>query len=209
MKKEKIYKTSSKKDLIFKIKDYFKNESKKIHSDEKRQLLYFLAGFILFYLVLSLLLGLIPQEIYKQITGNAVEAVLNLEGIKTTSMGFLPCDEFSWLSDGVIGTCYAFGVNDKTIFIAWLCTGILEIIILISAILASFGINRKEKIIGIILAVIVGIIFNVLRILVTIHIVLTQNLQVVEFAHDILFKVVLFCYITVFYVAWFYWAMRK
>ncbi len=209
MKKEKTLKNDSKKDLVSKIKDYFENENKKIRSDEKRQLIYFLAGFILFYLILSLILGLVPQIIYKQITANTVESVLNFEGIKTTSLGVLPCDEFSWLSDGVVGTCYAFSVNDKTIFIAWLCTGVLEIIILISAILASFGIKRKAKIIGIILAIIVGIIFNVLRILVTIHIVLTQNLQVVEFAHDILFKVVLFVYITVFYVAWFYWAMRK
>ena len=185
------------------------SENKKIRSDEKKQLIYFLAGFVLFYLIISIVVGLVPQEIYKQLTGNVVEAVLNLEGIKTISLGFLECNEFSWLSDGVIGTCYAFNVSDKTIFIAWLCTGILEIIILISAIIASFGIKQKEKLIGVILAIIVGIVFNILRIIITIHIVLTQNLQIVEFAHDILFKVILFVYITVFYVIWFYWASKK
>ncbi len=197
------------KEIPSKLKTYFEKENKSIRSNEKKQLIYFLAGFVLFYLIISIVLGLIPQEFYKQLTGNVVEGVLNLEGIKTTSLGFLECNEFSWLSEGVVGTCYAFNVNDKTIFIAWLCTGILEIIILISAIAASFGIKQKEKLIGIILAIIVGVIFNILRIIITIHIVLTQNLQIVEFAHDILFKLILFVYITVFYVIWFNWAMKK
>lgn len=197
------------KEIFLKIKSYFEKENKKIRSDEKKQLIYFLAGFILFYLILSLLLGLVPQEIYKQITGNVVEGILNLEGIKTTSLGFLGCSEFSWLSEGVEGTCYAFLVEEKTIFIAWLCTGLLEIIILISAILASFGINTKAKLIGVLVAILVGIVFNIIRIIITIHIVLTQNISVVEFAHDILFKTILFIYITVFYVAWFYWAKNK
>ena len=195
--------------ILSKLKTYFEKENKSIRSNEKKQLIYFLAGFVLFYLIISIVLGLVPQSIYKQLTGNVVEGVLNLEGIKTISLGFLECNEFSWLSEGVVGTCYAFNVTDKTIFIAWLCTGILEIIILISAIAASFGIKHKEKLIGIILAIIVGVIFNILRIIITIHIVLTQNLQIVEFAHDILFKLILFIYITVFYVIWFYWAMRK
>jgi len=196
-----------------KIVDFLKklvaSENKSIRSDEKKQLIYFLAGFILFYLIISLVLGLVPQSFYKQLTGNIVQGVLSLEGISTTSLGFLECNEFSWLAEGVSGTCYAFGVNGKTIFMAWLCTGVLEIIILISAILSSFGINSKEKLIGIVLAIIIGVIFNILRIILTIHIVLTQNLQIVEFAHDILFKVILFGYITVFYVIWFYWVAKK
>jgi exosortase/archaeosortase family protein len=196
-------------ELLFKMKNYIVSENKKIRSNEKKQLIYFLGGFVLFYLVISLLVGLVPQEVYKEITGNVVQGILSLEGINTISLGFLECNEFSWLSEGIKGTCYAFNIADKTIFIAWLCTGILEIIILISAILASFGIKQKEKLVGVILAIIVGVIFNILRIIITIHIVLTQNLQIVEFAHDILFKVILFVYITVFYVIWFYWAMRK
>jgi hypothetical protein len=43
----------------------------------------------------------------------------------------------------------------------------------------------------------------------TINIALTQNTQIIEFAHDILFKIVLFIYITVFYVIWFYWASKS
>ncbi len=200
---------SKTKSVFSKLEGIFKKENKSIRSDEKKQLIYFLGGFILCYLIISTIVGIIPSEVYKQSLGEVVQGILSLEGIKTTSLGFLECNEFSWLTDGVNGTCYAFGLNEKTIFIAWLCTGILEIIILVSAIIASFGIKRKEKIIGIVLAIIVGVIFNLLRILVTIHIILTQNLQIVEFAHDILFKVVLFIYITVFYVIWFYWAAKK
>jgi len=207
--KRKTKEVSSNSSFILKLKNYFEKESKSIRSNEKKQLMFFLLGFVLFYLIITLILGLIPQEFYKQITGNVIQGVLGIEGITTNSLGFLECNEFSWLSDGIVGTCYAFSVEGKTIFIAWLCTGLLEIIILVSAILASFGIKRKEKIVGIILAIIVGVIFNILRILITIHIVLTQNLQIVEFAHDILFKVILFVYITVFYVIWFYWAARK
>jgi exosortase/archaeosortase family protein len=70
--------------------------------------------------------------------------------------------------------------------------------------LASFGIAWKKKFIGIIFAVIVGYVFNLLRVWTTINIILTQNVQTIEFAHDFLFRAVLFVYIIVFYVVWFY-----
>lgn len=197
------------KEIVSKFKKRIKKENEEIRLNEKKQLFYFLGGFILFYLLISIALTIVPQEIYKQLVGNSVEGILNLSGMKTISQGFVPCNEFSWFSEGIEGTCYSFLVSGKTILIAWLCTGLLEIIILISAIIASFGIKNREKLIGIVLAIIVGAVFNLFRIVFTIQIALTQNIGVIEFAHDILFKLVLFVYITVFYVAWFYWAKNK
>lgn len=197
------------KEIPSKILDQIKKEHKSIRSNEKKQLIYFLMGFVLSYLTLSFLISLISQEFFKQLIGLGVEFFLNLFGNNTVSQGFVLCNEYSWLYEGISGTCYSFLVGTKTIHIAWLCTGILEIIILVSAILASFGINNKAKLIGVLIAIIVGIIFNLIRIIITINIALTQNIQVIEFAHDVLFKLVLFIYITVFYVLWFYWAKNK
>ncbi|MFA7132159.1 MAG: exosortase/archaeosortase family protein [Bacteroidales bacterium] len=196
-------------DIPSRIMNKIEEENKAIKSNEKKQLIYFVLGFIFFYLLLSFTINLIPQEYYKQLTSNSVEFILNASGIKTTTLGFVPCNEFTWFYEGIEGVCHSFLVGEKTILIAWLCTGILEIIILVSAIIASFGLGNKEKLIGVILAIIVGVILNLIRIIFTIQIVLTQNIQVVEFVHDFLFKLILFVYITVFYVAWFYWAKER
>jgi len=197
------------KTLVEKIKHYFKEQEQKIVSDKKKQFAFFILGFVLFYMVLSTAILFVPPETYKTITGGTVQALLSFQGVKTVGGGLTECTEANWLGMETKSNCYSFGVEGKTIIISWLCTGILEIIILVSAILSSFGINWRKKIFGAFAAIIAGIIFNLLRIWVTVNIVLTQNIQVVELAHDFLFKIVLFIYITGFYIAWFYWAMRK
>lgn len=196
-------------DIPSRIMNKIEEENKAIKSNEKKQFVYFILGFLLSYLALTFIVSLFPQEFFKQLIGSTVEYSLNLFGNNTITQGFVPCNEYSWFYEGISGSCYSFLVGSKTIHIAWLCTGLLEIIILISAIIASFGLGNKEKLIGVILAIIVGVILNLIRIIFTIQIVLTQNIQVVEFVHDFLFKLILFVYITVFYVAWFYWAKER
>ena len=110
------------------IKKKIEEENKEIKSNEKKQFVYFVLGFILFYLTISFLISLIPQEFFKQLTGVGVEFVLNLFGNNTFTQGFVPCNEYTWFYEGVSGSCYSFIVGSKTIHIAWLYR-ILEIII--------------------------------------------------------------------------------
>jgi exosortase/archaeosortase family protein len=161
--------------------------------------------------VISFIVGLVPQSVFKQGTGEMAQFLLEAQGIKTNTIGLAECKEYSWITDSINDECYSFSTREeqKTIIISWLCTGITEIIILIGAILASFGVNWRKRVIGAIAAIPAGIIFNLLRIWITINIILSQSIQTVELAHDFLFKIMLFIYVVVFYVIWFYWAERK
>ena len=197
------------KTLFEKVKHYFAEQEKKIVSDKKKQFAFFVLGFIFFYLALTSIILFVPSQTYKTVTGATVQAILSVQGVQTVGSDLIECTEANWLGVETKSNCYSFGVEGKTIIISWLCTGILEIIILVSAILSSFGISWRKKVFGAFAAIVIGTIFNLLRIWVTVNIVLTQNVQVVELAHDFLFKIVLFIYITGFYIAWFYWAMRE
>lgn len=197
------------KQIYLSAQKLIEKENKEIRLNEKKQFIYFVIGFILFYLLITFTISFIPQEYFKQSTGESVELILSLIGHEPNTEGFVSCEEAYLVYSENEGKCYSFTLQDKTIHIAWLCTGVLEIIILVSAILASFGIKNKQKMVGVVLAIIVGVGFNLVRIILTISVVLTQNNQLIEFTHDWLFRIVLFVYITVFYVIWFYWANRK
>jgi exosortase/archaeosortase family protein len=176
------------------IIEYLKEKEEEIKSSQKKQFTFFMLGFILSYLILTGITYLIPEIFFDLLTGLGAKSLLQLQGLEVM--------EF-------IGENYQMLIAGKTIIISWLCSGVLEIIILISAMLASFGISWKKKFIGIIFAVLVGYVFNLLRVWTTINIILTQNVQTIEFAHDFLFRAVLFVYIIVFYVAWFHFSVRK
>jgi exosortase/archaeosortase family protein len=186
-------------EVINKVKNYFKDQEEKIVKDQKKQFTWFVLGFIIFYLVLSGLAFPFADTL-KESTGRNSQGLLSIQGIKTQSNGSVQLENFE--------SAYSFDVipTGQTIFISWLCSGVLEIIILVSAILASFGIAWKKKIIGAIAAIIIGYVFNLIRIWATLNIILTQNAQVFEIAHDTLFRAVLFVYIIVVYVLWFIWA---
>ena len=180
------------------IIEYLKEKEEEIKSSQKKQFTFFMLGFVLSYLILTGITYMIPEIFFDLLTGLGAKGLLQLQGLEVI--------EF-------IGENYQMLVGPagagKTIIISWLCSGVLEIIILVSAMLASFGISWKKKFIGIIFAIIVGYVFNLLRVWTTINIILTQNVQTIEFAHDFLFRAVLFVYIIVFYVAWFHFSVRK
>ncbi len=186
-------------EIIDKVKKYFKDQEEKIVNDQKKQFTWFVLGFVIFYLVLSGLAFPFADTL-KESTGRSSEGLLSIQGIETKSNGNVQLDNFE--------NAYSFDVvpTGQTIFISWLCSGVMEIIILVSAILASFGISWKKKIIGVAAAIIIGYVFNLIRIFATLNIILTQNAQVFEIAHDTLFRAVLFVYIIVVYVLWFLWA---
>jgi exosortase/archaeosortase family protein len=184
------------------VKKYFKEQEKKIVSDQKKQFTWFVLGFIIFYLVLT---GIVfPfQDSFKAMTAGNAQTLLSLQGIRTETLGIIPMEFENAFSFTILGT----NINQQ-INIIWLCTGILEIIVLCGAILASFGVSWRKKLWGCLIAIIAGYVFNLLRIWITLNIIITQNIEVIEFTHDLLFRFVLFFYIIIVYVLWFQWAKK-
>ncbi|MFA6065375.1 MAG: exosortase/archaeosortase family protein [archaeon] len=208
--KRKVHSAPKKEVSIFdKFKNFLSKEEDAVRTDKKKQFVFFVLGFLVSYLLITAIIGFIPQIFFKSATGSAVQVLLSLQGVQTQNASVITCNEFSWFTDYAAGECYSFFASDKQIIISWLCTGILEIIILISAILASFGVNWNKKLIGIGAAIVAGVVFNLARIWITVNFILTQQGPVVELAHDVLFRIVLFIYIVLVYVLWFTWAAKE
>lgn len=92
------------------------------------------------------------------------------------------------------------------IAISYLCTGILETAVLAAAIAATLEIKARKRLIGIAAAIAGVQLFNIMRILATIAIILNFNLELAEIGHEILFRLFLFMAIAGFYAAWLWWA---
>ncbi len=189
-----------KKSFFENMKNIFNEQEKKIVSDKKKQFTFFVLGFAFFYILLSSIF--LPfEDSAKLFTGENAEFLIGLQGIETSESGFYELEEGAMEKN-----VYSFYIGEIQIVISMLCTGVFEIIILVSAILASFGITWKKKIVGVIIGIVSGIVFNTLRVWITINIILTQSPEVIEFTHDILFRITLFLYIMIVYVLWFLWA---
>jgi exosortase/archaeosortase family protein len=93
--------------------------------------------------------------------------------------------------------------------ISYLCTGLMEFILLASALIATFGIEKEKKIIGIIGAGIATFLFNVVRIIITISLIENSSMETIELAHDILFRISLFVLIAGYYFLWYYFSVKK
>ena len=188
-------------------REYIEKQEEKVRGSQRKQFAWFVLGFILFYTILSGAAYMAPAIVFEASAGLPLAAALVAQG---NNVGTEACV----LENGEQAFCMDIssqqgGAEQKQIIISWLCSGVLEIIILASAMLASFGVSWKKKFIGIAVAVPAGYVFNLLRVWVTANIILTQNVATIEFAHDLLFRAVLFVYITAFYVAWFYWAAKN
>ena len=88
--------------------------------------------------------------------------------------------------------------------ISYLCTGLMEFILIVSAIIATTGIKKGKKIIGIIGAGIATLLFNLVRIIITISLIDKTSLETIELAHDLLFRISLFVLIAGYYFIWYY-----
>ncbi|MDD4251275.1 MAG: exosortase/archaeosortase family protein [Candidatus ainarchaeum sp.] len=195
--REKIIRKKKFETEISQLKNFFSKQEEKILSSTKKQFSFFILIFIFFYLFFSITISPFENNL-KEFTGNTSETLLKLQGINITEKGM-----YETTGNEMV---YSFFINEKQIIISWLCTGILEIIILISTILATLGIAWKQKIIGIIAGIFSGLVFNFIRIWITINIILTQETSIIEFSHDFLFRAILFVYIIGFYVTWFYFS---
>ncbi len=207
---KKFLRTDYGEENLFKsIINYFSKQGEKIKSSKRKQFSFFLVGFLVSYLLISFFVGLIPEMAIKDGVGKSVAGILSAQGQSVKEIGVVECNETMILGAEYQSQCYSFFVQDKQIMISWLCTGVLEIIVLISAIIVSFGVCWNKKVVGILFAIVLGIIFNLIRITVTINLILTQDAQTVELAHDLLFRMILFIYIVAVYVIWFYWATKE
>ena len=95
-----------------------------------------------------------------------------------------------------------------TIQISELCTGIMEFVLLASAIISTGEITKRKKIIGVIGAGIATYLFNVIRIIITVSLIDKTSLETIELAHDLLFRISLFVLIAGYYFVWYYLAVK-
>jgi len=156
----------------------------------------FLLGFGVSFLVLNLVSLLIPLEWIEFFFASLTLSLLEL-------LGFV----------GIIVFAEPVIINleqiSKPIAISYLCTGILETVIILSAVISSFGIESKKRIYGVAAALLAIVSFNVLRIVISILIIIYFGLDIAAFSHDILFRVFLFVTVAGFYIYWFKWATRN
>jgi exosortase/archaeosortase family protein len=170
------------------LQKYFELVEEKARASALQQVKYFLIFFLLVYIPLSFLFSLASFDILaKNITGVPLQILLSVQG-------------FSPVVDNTIG--FSLLVGGKLIVIDSLCTATFEIIILVAAIIATLGITLRKKIWGIVLAIGIGYLLNILRIWVTSNIILTQSIEAVDFFHGFLFKAIMFIYIAGFYIIW-------
>lgn len=152
----------------------------------------FLLGFIFLFTVL---LGWISSIQIEQMIAYVSSGVLNLLGIANhTGVG---TDVFIQIEKGPL------------IIINELCTGILETVVLAAAILASFEVSWKKKAIGALAAIIAIFVFNQLRIIASILLILNAPIDVAVLSHEVLFRLFLFVAIAGFFWAWMVWSKQK
>ncbi len=155
----------------------------------------FLVFFIVIYLTLSLLVSLVPVTTIESWIANSELGILSVFGLE----GNVSVQE----------TAVITLQNGTGIQISELCTGLQELLILVSAIIASIGIAWKKRIIGAVAGAIIVMLFNFLRITATVMLIVsTKDLGTIEFAHNILFRIFLFATIAIAYIAWFQWAIK-
>ncbi|MFH1587765.1 MAG: exosortase/archaeosortase family protein [Candidatus Diapherotrites archaeon] len=102
-----------------------------------------------------------------------------------------------------------FSNFDYNASITYLCSGVLETIVLISCIMASIGISWKKRIIGSLIGIILLGIGNIKRIVLSVLILKFFGNFWGNLFHEILFKIFLFIGIAGIYFIWFLWATEN
>ncbi len=138
--------------------------------------------------------------------------ILNAEFL----MGSLMARVMGFLLGGKVGASEFYGkevpmveVNSVKIVFSDLCTGLLELTVLISAIASSFGFTLRKRLLGILGAIPTIIVFNIFRIYITATFLISQNLSQAEALHSGFFRASLFFLIVGFYFLWFRWASHS
>ncbi|MFH0954475.1 MAG: exosortase/archaeosortase family protein [Candidatus Micrarchaeota archaeon] len=155
--------------------------------------------FLLFLIGIALLvtvvLGRIPAVQIEQVVAETSSKILSVLGVANRT--------------GVQTNAFIQIENGPKIIINNLCTGILETVILAAAILASFEAGWKKRIAGAAAAVAAIFVFNQIRILVTVLLILKSSVEVAVISHEIFFRIFLFVAIAGFYWVWLVWSSKK
>lgn len=155
----------------------------------------FLLGFAVSFFVLNAFFLLVPLELVELFFAQVSLFFLNI---------------FGFAGEIVFGEPVLIQLESvsQPIGISYLCTGILETVIIVSAVVSSFGIGTKKRLLGVVTALLAVVSFNVARIVASILIIIFFGLDVAGFSHDVLFRVFLFASIAGFYYYWFLWAVK-
>jgi len=140
----------------------------------------FLGLFLLYFLFIYIILNL--SFLYSYINyffGITSNFVINYIFLISSSFSF---DSFSSTSVITITSI------SYPIYINSLCTGLLELSILASAILATTFISWKKRLIWIFVSLGVVIVFNIIRISFTTFLITKLNLETASFFHGFLFR---------------------
>ncbi len=149
-------------------------------------LTYFSGSFIVVYLLLS------KTFLYRYINyffGTISNFFINLLSINTT---FIFDDVFN-LSIIVVSAI------DYPIFISYLCTGILEFCLLVSAIFATREVIFKKRLLWILFSLLLVVFFNIFRIVLTTLTIVLFSVSLANIFHEILFRLFLIVVVVGFY----------
>lgn len=95
-----------------------------------------------------------------------------------------------------------FFVNEKLVEISPLCSGLVEMVLLIGAIVATRGASMRKKIMGIGIGIFILYLFNLIRIVVSVLQLRYTSLAFATLTHDILFRVILILGFALVYAGW-------
>ncbi len=167
----------------------------KFNGEELKKGGIFLMLCIVSYSLLTIFSKAFPLQFYENLVAQGVLFFLNLIGINGSIA----------LQEPVLITL----AGGAKIEISYLCTGLMELFIIISAIIASQGISIKKRAIGVAAALVVAPAFNLFRIIATVLLILnTKSIELIDFTHNILFRITLFVVIMGIYTVWFLWAIN-
>jgi len=156
----------------------------------------FLAAFFAIFFLLNIFLLLIPLALIESIAAFLASFALQAFGIKTQVMFAEPVKL-------MLNNTFEIEIN-------YLCTGLLESTVLVSGILASLGIDWRKRACGALTGLLFVNALNIIRIVITaLAIVNVKDAFLLDFIHNILFKLTLFVGIAGFYALWFCIATKE
>ncbi len=160
--------------------------------EELRKTGKFLAGLVVVFLGLGFLSRLVPLVAVEAGVANLVLLTLGLADWRGT------------LDVSAEPVVLHLAGLDNPVAIGYLCTGLLEALVLTAAILASFGLPWRARVKGALGGIIASIIFNIVRIDLTLVAVRALGLELGELTHDLFFRLALFLTVAGYY-AWWFW----
>ncbi len=173
-----------------------KNKKQGFSRDDAVKTGRFLAFFIIVYLALSVSIKFFfPVIVIEQWVADNVLAFLQFLGHQ------------GYVTMGQTAVIHIEG--GPAIEISELCTGLMETLIVVSAIIASAGIDWRKRLFGSVSAGLATIVLNFARIVFTVLLILgTADIALITFAHNILFRAFLLISIAGMYMLWFWWAVK-